>query len=132
MPAIPWIPVLVATLASFFLGAFWYSKVAFGRAWMRESGVAENACGGRSMALTLGTAFLLTLISTSALSFCIRPGAGPLMGCISGLVVGIGWVATSFGTSYLFEGKSFKLFVITGGFYIVRFLLAGFILGLLQ
>ena len=132
MAVIPWVPILVATLAAFFLGALWYSPVAFGRVWMRESGLGEEGCSGRPKALILGGAFVLTLISTSVLSFCLGPQPGVFYGVIAGLVVGLGWVATSIGTSYLFEKKSFKLFAITAGFYVVRFVLSGFILGLLQ
>jgi hypothetical protein len=132
MSVIPWVPILVATLVAFFLGALWYSPVAFGRVWMRESGLGEEGCSGRPKALILGGTFVLTLISTSVLSFCLGPQPGTFYGVIAGLVVGLGWVATSIGTSYLFEKKSFKLFAITAGYYVVRFALSGFILGLLQ
>jgi hypothetical protein len=129
---IPWIAILAATIASFFLGALWYSPVLFGRVWMRETGVDEEACRHGSNFRVLGTTFVLTLISTSVLSFCLSPRPGVLYGAIAGLVIGIGWVATSIGTNFLFEGRSFKLFAITGGYHVVRFLVAGIILGLLQ
>lgn len=131
MAVIPWLAILVATVASFLLGFLWYS-VLFGRVWMREAGLDEQACRGRSQLLLFGTTFVLTLISTSILSFCLSPKPGPGYGAVTGLVVGLGWVATSLGTNYLFEGRSLKMFAINGGFHVVRFVVAGTILGLMQ
>jgi hypothetical protein len=132
MNAIPWLAILVATVASFFLGALWYSPVLFGRAWMREMGITEQQCGGKPPIKILVTTFVLTLLSTSVLSFCLAPKPGILYGTIAGLVVGMGWVATALGTNYLYEKKSLKFFAITGGYHVVRFLVAGAILGLMQ
>jgi len=130
---IPWLAILVATVVSFFLGALWYSPALFGRVWMREAGLGDQqSCGGRPPLRLLGTTFLLTLISTSVLSFCLSPKPGLTYGAVGGLVIGLGWVTTAIGTNYLFEGKSFKLFAITCGFHVVRFLVAGIILGLMQ
>jgi len=132
MVVVPWLAILVATVASFFLGAIWYSPALFGRVWMQEAGLDEQAHGARSKLRLYGVTFLLTLISTSVLSFCLSIKPGVFYGAIAGLVIGIGWVTTSIGTNFLFENKSFKHFLITCGYHIVRFLIAGTILGLLQ
>jgi len=130
---IPWIAILIATVAAFFFGAFWYSKIAFGRTWMKEAGLSEAACKGKNPVVLLGTTFVLTLISVGVFSFCLgQPGPGIKYGAIAGLVIGIGWVATSIGSNYLFEGKSLKFFAINAGFHIVRFMIIGIILGLFQ
>jgi hypothetical protein len=39
-------------------------------------------------------------------------------------------VAASFGINYLFEQKSFTLFLVNGGYHTVQFTLYGLILGL--
>lgn len=39
------IAVLVAALAGMMLGAFWYSPVAFGKAWMDSIGKSEEELG---------------------------------------------------------------------------------------
>jgi len=133
MAVIPWVAILIATLAAFFLGALWYSKAAFGEIWMKEAGLSEMACKGKPKGLILGTTFVLTLISVGVFSFCLgQPGPGIEYGAIAGLVIGIGWVSTSFGISYLFEGKSLKFFAINAGYNIVKFLIVGIILGFLQ
>ena len=132
MNAIPWLAILVATIVSFFLGALWYSPFLFGRAWAREAGVSEDACKTGPKFKVLATTFVLTLLSTSVLSFCLAPRPGIAYGAIAGLVVGVGWVASAIGTNYLYENKSLKLFAITGGYHVVRFLVAGVVLGLMQ
>jgi hypothetical protein len=47
-------------------------------------------------------------------------------------LAGTGWVTTFFGTHYLFERKSFRLFLINGGYSIIALTLMGLILVLLK
>jgi hypothetical protein len=132
MNVIPWLAILVATVVCFFLGGRWVYPGVFGRAWAREAGVSEDSCKGGAKFKVLGATFVLTLLSTSVLSFCLAPHPGILYGAIAGLVVGLGWVASAIGTNYLYENKTLKLFAITSGYHVVRFLVAGVILGLMQ
>jgi hypothetical protein len=46
-----------------------------------------------------------------------------------GFVVGVFFVATSFGINYAFAQRSLKLWMIDGGYHIVQFILIGVILG---
>jgi hypothetical protein len=47
-----------------------------------------------------------------------------------GLLVGAGFVAASFGINYQFANRSFKLWLIDGGYHTVQFVLFGLVLGL--
>jgi hypothetical protein len=132
MTVIPWLAIFAATVASFAVGGLWYSPLLFGRVWMRAAGIDPEKRTARSPLFLYGTTFLLTLISTAVLSFCLAPKPGVLYGGIAGLVIGLGWVTTSIGTNLLFEGRSFAHFAITCGYHIVRFVIAGIILGWLQ
>ena len=42
----------------------------------------------------------------------------------------LAFVVTAFGVNYLFGGKSFKLFLIDAGYFVVTYTLMGFIFGL--
>ncbi|MEO0341740.1 MAG: DUF1761 domain-containing protein, partial [Bacteroidota bacterium] len=53
-----------------------------------------------------------------------------IWGLIGGVLAGFGWVALSLGMIYLFERRSFKLFLINAGYLVVSFTLMGIILGL--
>jgi len=48
----------------------------------------------------------------------------------AGLLAGFGIAATSFGINYQFAQRSFKLWLIDGGYHTAQFLLFGLILGL--
>ena len=48
----------------------------------------------------------------------------------AGFLVGLCFVATSFGINYLFAGRSLKLWLIDAGYHILQFTLYGLVLGL--
>ena len=75
-------------------------------------------------------AFALVLVGALVFAFFLGPKVTPLQGTLYGLSAGLTWVAFSLGVNYLFEGKSFKLFLINGGYHTVEFTLIGLILGL--
>jgi len=45
-----------------------------------------------------------------------------------GGLAGIGWVALSFGVTYLFEQRSMKLWLINAGYHAITFMVMGGIL----
>ena len=49
---------------------------------------------------------------------------------LSAVLVGIGLVAASYGINYQFAQRSFKLWLIDGGYHAVQFLLFGIVFGL--
>jgi len=53
-----------------------------------------------------------------------------VIGALTGFSVGLFWVATAMGTTYLFERKSLKLFAINAGYHISTFTIMGLILGM--
>ena len=119
--------VLLAAVSSFFLGGLWYSPALFGRAWNAENG-GEMQPG--HPAKVFGISFLFSLIS--AFAFASWLGAAPSLEAAlkAGALAGFGFVAASFGINYQFAQRSFKLWLIDGGYHTVQFLLFGLILGL--
>ncbi len=49
---------------------------------------------------------------------------------MTGLAVGIGFIATAFGASYAMEGRSLKLYLVNAGYPIVALAINGVILAL--
>jgi hypothetical protein len=45
-------------------------------------------------------------------------------------MIGLAWVATSFGINYAFAQRSFKLWLIDGGYHVLQFTVYGLVLGL--
>lgn len=119
--------ILLAAVSSFFLGGLWYSPVLFGRAWSTENG-GEKQAGHPGK--VFGISFLFSLLSAAA--FAAWLGAAPALESAlkAGALVGFGFVAASFGINYQFAQRSFKLWLIDGGYHTVQFLVFGLILGL--
>jgi hypothetical protein len=120
--------VLVAALSTFLIGGLWYSPAVFGKAWMRENGFTEESMKGANMVKIFGLAFFLALIASFNLTMFMGTENRPEMGAFWGFLAGFGWVATFIGTHYLFERRSFKLFLINAGYSIVSLTIMGVIL----
>lgn len=120
--------LLAAALSTFLIGGLWYSPAVFGKAWMRENGFTEESLKGGNMMKIFGLAFLLGLIAAVNLAMFMGPEDKPEMGALWGFLAGFGWVATFVGTHYLFERKSFTLFLINAGYSIVALTIMGVII----
>lgn len=120
--------VLLSSLSTFLLGGIWYSPAVFGKAWMRENGFTEEGMKNSNMVKIFGLAFVLALISAVNLAMFLGPEKDPVMGAVWGFAAGFGWVATFVGTHYLFERKSFTLFLINAGYSVVALTIMGAII----
>lgn len=121
--------VLVAAVASFIIGSLWYTSLLFGNAWMKETGMTEEKARQANMPLLLGTSFIINLIMALLLAAFVGPDSNLAIGVFAGALAGTGWVALSTGIQYMFEQKSFKLFLINGGYQTVTFIVMGGIVG---
>lgn len=119
--------ILLAAVSSFMLGGLWYSPVLFGKVWNAENGGVPQT---GHPAKVFGVSFAFSLIA--AVVFAYWLGAAPSLETAlkAGAMAGLGLVATSFGINYQFSQRSFKLWLIDGGYHAVQFLLFGLILGL--
>ncbi|HEY0742278.1 MAG TPA: DUF1761 domain-containing protein [Chryseosolibacter sp.] len=120
--------VIVAAISTFLIGGLWYSPAVFGKAWMRENGFTEEGMKNSNMAKIFGLAFFLAFIAAINLAMFMGPENRWEMGALWGFLAGFGWVATFVGTHYLFERKSFTLFLINAGYSVVALTVMGVIL----
>jgi len=123
-----YLAVLVAALSTFLIGGLWYSPAVFGKSWMKENGFREEDMKNPNVLKIFGTTFLLAIISSINLAMFLGPENDPAMGALWGFAAGFGWVATFVGTHYLFERKSFRLFLINAGYSVVALTVMGVIL----
>jgi hypothetical protein len=123
-----YLALFAAALSTFLIGGLWYSPAVFGKIWMRENGLTEEEMKKGNMIKIFGLSFLLAVISAVNLAMFMGPENNPVMGALWGFLAGTGWVATFVGTHYLFERKSFKLFMINAGYSIVALTIMGIIL----
>lgn len=130
LSTINYFAVVVAALISFVIGGVWYSPLMFANAWMKENGFKEEDMKNANMGKIFGTSFLLALIISFNLAAFIGPQGDLTFGLFAGFAAGFGWVAMSFGTVYLFERRSLKLFFINAGYQVVTYTIMGGILGI--
>ena len=124
-----WIPVIISTILSFVLGALWHQPFLFGKAWAMEiSSTHEKSKSHYGM--VFGLSAILHFIAAASLSALIGRQSNAIDGLLTGLIVSIVFVSTTIGVTYIFAARSFKLFLIDAGFYIVFFSIAGLIIGL--
>lgn len=119
--------VLLAAVSSFMLGGLWYSPVLFGNAWNAENGGMQ---GAGHPARVFGVSFLFSLLAAAAFATLLGPAPALSRALAMGLMVGFACVAASFGINYQFANRSFKLWLIDGGYHTAQFVLFGLVLGL--
>ncbi len=123
--------VAVAALTNFMLGGLWYSPLMFLKTWEQESGQAARTNDkGRHPALVFGLAYVLACVAALFFTWILGPQPGLSKAITQGLIVGLAFVASSFGINYLFGGQSLKLWMINAGYHGVQFFLYGLVFGL--
>ena len=125
-----WLAVVVSALAAFALGALWYGPL-FGKAWQALSGVTDDDIKKGNPAKTYGTAFVLNLIAAFGMGMVMQLHPSPDLGSgfNVGLLIGIAFVATSFGINYLFAFRPLRLYLIDAGYMVALLAVMGAILG---
>ena len=127
--SINYLAVLVATVLAFGLGSIWYGKPLFGSAWQSEMGLSDEDIQSRNMGMIFGTTFVVAFIAMLFLAVFMGPNATVATGALHGAIIAAAFIATSIATHYLFSQKSMKLFLIDAGYDVVRYALAGAVLG---
>lgn len=123
------VAVLFAALSSFVLGGLWYSGAFFGRIWQREMGDSREMGRGHPIKV-FGLSFLFALVAAG--SFYLLLGGHPSLerALTHALLIGAGFVATSFGINYQFANRSAVAWFIDGGYHLLQFIFYGLIYAL--
>jgi len=120
--------ILVAAIASMVIGTLWYGPF-FAKAWMQELGKKESDLSQNAMMSMYG----LTLIGSLVMSYVMAYVVGYAMattavtGGITGFWVWLGLIVPTMLSLKLFENRSWKLFAINTGYYLVTLVVMGMI-----
>ncbi len=154
---INFLAVLVAALSTLVVGFLWYNPKTFGGIWMRESGMTEERMKGTNMALLFGMSIFYALMISLILNALVihqfgavalvggdptlaKPSYTAFMadygtafrtfkhGALHGFIAGLFLALPIIGTNSLYERRSWKYVLVTGGFWIVCFTIMGGIL----
>jgi Protein of unknown function (DUF1761) len=130
MPQINYLAATAAAISTFLVGGLWYSPLLFGKVWQRETGLSDQQLANSNMARIFGAALLLSLVAAFVFALFLGPRPSMPLGLGAGFSAGLCWVASSIGITYLFARRSFKLFLIDGGYHTVQFTMIGIVLAL--
>ncbi len=126
--------VLLAAVLSFVVGAWWHSPWGFGKQWMKLSGLTFGDM--KSMPLTATQAMLIGFIFTVLVSYVLAHFV-VLFGvanwqdaAVLGFWVWLGFLAPTLANSWLWEGKSLKLFLFNAAYALVNIEVLAIVLGL--
>jgi len=124
----PW-AVLAAAVLTFVIGGIWYSAL-FERPWRGLIGVSEAQFAASSPLRIFGLSFVAALIMSLNLAlFLSAPNVDVVFGATAGLLAGAGWIAAAMATTYLFERRPMRLWLIDASYHVVALTAMGALLG---
>ena len=134
--SVNYVAVIVAAIVNMALGFAWYSKSLFGKTWMRELGLTDARL--ESMKSGMGKVYALLVVASLLTAYVLAHvvtvfEATSLMdGVMAGFWMWLGFIATTSLNPVLWEKKSWTLYGINAGYYLVSLAVMGVILTLWQ
>ena len=125
-----WLAVIVATVASWALGAVWYMVLS--KQWLDAIGKTKEQIDGKdptpyiwSVIAQLIMAYFLALLTPT-----IFGSANVVTGLLAGAHLWLGFVITSMIQSHRYQGAKWSLTAIDGGYLLAVLLVQGLVIGL--
>jgi hypothetical protein len=121
------IPLLVAALLQWFLGAIWYSPALFAKPWMRLLAITPDPSKRKTMVYGMIASFIGDLVTALVLwHFVTWAGADTFgAGAFVGFLAWLGLVAAPLMAQNIYEGRRFGLFAINTGYWLLCLLAVG-------
>lgn len=130
-----WLAVIVAAASAFAIGAVWYSPKMFAASWMKDVGLKQKDIDkSDGMTRTMTASFILIIVKTLLVSLLVSAlglsgfGDGLLFGALLAVMFG----ATTVGIHYLYQMRTFRLFMIDAGYTTAQFIVMAIILSVWQ
>jgi len=120
-----WLAVIVAAVVNMVVGAVWYSKGLFGKEWAKVTGRKLEEMSGGGMGY--GVAAVGALLQSWILAhFIVYAGDDTFWrGLVTGFWLWVAFVAVVGAVNIVFEGRSWALWKINTGYFLVVLLING-------
>ena len=140
MPEVPinYLAVLAAAIASMVLGYLWYGPL-FGKIWIAASGMTPDKIEA-AKAKGMTTSYILMFVGSLVMAYILSHAlvfamsylgtSGVSAGFTAGFWNWLGFIAPVTLGSVLWEGKSWKLWILNNSYYLVSLLAMGMILAM--
>jgi hypothetical protein len=124
--------ILVAALIQFFLGALWYS-LFFAKPWMALTGHTPGE-RPKGAIVAMFSSFIGGLILSFVLAHVVAwSGVGTVgWGAVIGFICWLGFIAAPLLSETMYEKRSYRLFAINSGYWLVSLLISGALLAVWQ
>lgn len=127
------VAVIVAGLASYFLGVLWYSPLLFGKMWVKlmqlDKKKSKNV-RAKSIVMTIGVSLVSNLVTAYVMAMVMS--FGNVVSVTTGVQIGfwlwLGFIAIVTLGGVLWEGKSLKLYILNNVYNLLSLILMGAIL----
>ncbi|MFH1701199.1 MAG: DUF1761 domain-containing protein [Candidatus Zixiibacteriota bacterium] len=129
---INYLAVIVAAAAYWLLGALWYSKAIFGKAWLEGLGKTEEEAKKDHKPVNLLWVLIFSFFSAYGIArILVWTHLEPVWGGFGiGLVAAICFVVASNATNGLMENRPCKIFMVNAFYNLIGFIIMGLIIGL--
>ncbi len=130
---INYLAVIVAALATFFIGALWYSPLLFAKQWVKAHGYSEEKL--KEMQKSAMPAYLVSLVCYVVMAYVLAVFIATMNvtsatgGMWAGFLAWLGFAATIGLTANMFSEKKLSTYLIDAGYQLVYLLVMGAILG---
>ncbi len=125
---VPYVPVLIAAVVMWLLGALWYGLL-FRKSWRKLVGYAEDE-KPKNMVFGMVTQFIACLILAFVMLHIAEWAGARLFtgGATLGVICWLGFMAPPLFAQHIFEGRRVNLFAINAGYWLLAMAIAGGIL----
>ncbi len=127
-----YLAVLVCGILAMGLSALWYSPMLLGKIWLVAIEKSEEEQSGNINHIKV---YSISFIAQLVIAFVLAKimsmvgVSTPEEGIRLAFLSWIGFTATTMTINMLYEGKTFKQFVVDGGYHLIVFIVYGIILG---
>lgn len=126
-----YLAVVAAVVLNMAVGALWYGPL-LGKAWMAVNNLTAEMIKEQGSAMQgYIVAFIASIVISLAIALLAEAAgvANVAEGAILGAIASVGLVAMAFASSYMFESKGLKHFLINAGYPVVSMTLIGVLIG---
>lgn len=127
--------IVLAAIANMVLGYVWYGPL-FGKKWMKLSGIKMDTASQKGMGKSYTIMFIGSLVMAWVLAHALIFGntylhiTGVSGGLMAGFFNWLGFVAPITLSSVLWEKKSWSLWMINSGYYLIGLMLMGAVISI--
>lgn len=158
---INFLSLLLAALSTLVVGFVWHHPRVFGTIWMKESGMTSEKMKGSNMTVIFGLSLVYAFLISFVLQMLVIHQFGALgmiggtietakpsysafiadygtafrtfkHGALHGFITGLFMILPVIGIGALYERKSFKYVLVSGGYWIVSFMIMGGIICMMK